>query len=346
MDYIKQIKKIQKQQIDPVYFLHGTQAFIIEEMINEVLANTLSKDEQDMNVQRFRLADTPLQLIIEEAETLPFFSSKKVVIIQDFYLATSQKNDTSIDHQIESLEPYLKQPLPETVLIIIAPYEKLDERKKVTKQLKTNTTVVHAAELSEHETIKWIGEQANQLGIDVADPVKKRLVELAGTNLLQLRSELTKCQLYSGVGGEVTMEAVNQLVAKTLEQSIFDLIEWSMKGEISAAVANFKEMVRRKEEPLMILAMLVRQLRIYLHVKELKQRSYSEKQMVGMLKLHPYVVKLAAKQVVSFDEKKLKSSIMAAADTDYAIKTGKQEKEFAVELFIIKLGALSTREYA
>ena len=37
---------------------------------------------------------------------------------------------------------------------------------------------------------------------------------------------------------------------------------------------------------------------------------------------------------------------MAAADTDYAIKTGKQEKEFAVELFIIKLGTLSISQGA
>lgn len=99
------------------------------------------------------------------------------------------------------------------------------------------------------------------------------------------------------------MEAVEQLVAKTLEQSIFDLIEWSMGGNITAAIELYKEMVQRKEEPLMILAMLVRQLRIYLHVKELKQRSYSEKQMAGMLKLHPYVVKLAARMVTRFEEK-------------------------------------------
>ncbi|MEK4564494.1 DNA polymerase III subunit delta [Alkalihalobacillus sp. FSL R5-0424] len=346
MEYIKQLKHIRNGQISPVYFIYGTQAFIIEEMIQEILSNALCKEDQEMNVQRFRLADTPLQFIIEEAETLPFFASKKVVIVYDFYLATSQKNDSAIEHQVETLEPYLKQPLPETILLFIAPYEKLDERKKVTKQLKANATVVQASELSDQETVKWIQEQADELGIDVPNPVKRRLIDLAGTNLLQLRSELVKCQLYSGVGGEVTMEAVDQLVAKTLEQSIFDLIEWSMKGDITAAIGLYKEMVRRKEEPLMILAMLVRQLRIYLHVKELKQRSYSEKQMAGMLKLHPYVVKLAARMVAGFEEKKLKSSIMAAADTDYAIKTGKQDKELAVELFIIKLGSLSTKSFA
>src|SRR6185312_4260700 len=105
-----------------------------------------------------------------------------------------------------------------------------------------------ASELSDQETLKWIKEQTDELGIDVPDPVKRRLIDLAGTNLLQLRSELVKCQLYSGVGGEVTMEAVEQLVAKTLEQSIFDLIEWSMKGDITAAIGLYKEMVRRKEE--------------------------------------------------------------------------------------------------
>ncbi|TSB46782.1 DNA polymerase III subunit delta [Alkalicoccobacillus porphyridii] len=347
MDYIKQIKNIKKNQVDPVYFIHGTQAFIMEEVINEILGQLLTKEEQDMNVQRFRLADVPLQQIMEEAATLPFFSGKKVVIVQDFYLATSQKAESGgVEHQLESLEAYLKHPVPETTLILVAPYEKLDERKKVTKQLKSLATVVSASELTEQDTVAWIGEQATVLGIDVSIPVRRRLIELAGTHLMQLNSELQKCQLYTGVGGEVTLEVVEQLVAKTLEQSVFDLIDRAMKADISQAITLYKEMIKRKEEPLMILAMLTRQLRIYLHVKELKQRSYSEKQMAGILKLHPYVVKLAAKQVARLDEKRLKASLMAAADTDYAIKTGKQDKEFAVEMFIIKLGSLASERSA
>lgn len=77
MEYIKQLKNIRSGQISPVYFIYGTQAFIIEEMVQEIISNALSKEDQEMNVQRFRLADTPLQFIIEEAETLPFFASKK-----------------------------------------------------------------------------------------------------------------------------------------------------------------------------------------------------------------------------------------------------------------------------
>lgn len=346
MEYIQQLKKIKNKQIDPVYFIHGTQSFIVGELVTEILNQVLSKDDQEMNVQRFRLAEIPLQHIIEEAATLPFFSNKKVVIVNDFYLATSQKAESGVEHQLDGLEAYLKQPVPETTLIIIAPYEKLDERRKITKQLKSQATVVKAAELTEQETGNWIGEQAAILGIDVPHPVKKRLVELAGTNLMQLNSELEKCQLYTGVGGEVTMEVVDQLVAKTLEQSVFDLIDRAMKADVRQAVTLYKEMVKRKEEPLMILAMLVRQLRIYLHVMELKQRSYSEKQMAGMLKLHPYVVKLAAKQVTRLKDSRVKASLIAAADTDYAIKSGKQEKELAVELFIIKVGTLAAEQSA
>ena len=46
---------------------------------------------------------------------------------------------------------YLKEPAPYSVLVISAPYEKLDERKKITKELKRKAEIIEAKKLNEHE---------------------------------------------------------------------------------------------------------------------------------------------------------------------------------------------------
>ncbi len=44
--------------------------------------------------------------------------------------------NNGIEQNTDLLIDYLKEPLESTVLVFFAPYEKLDERKKITKQLK------------------------------------------------------------------------------------------------------------------------------------------------------------------------------------------------------------------
>ena len=58
---------------------------------------------------------------------------KRLVIVK-IRLLTGKKR--KIEHNTAALETYLKEPAPYTVFVIVAPYEKLDERKKLTKALK------------------------------------------------------------------------------------------------------------------------------------------------------------------------------------------------------------------
>ena len=52
------------------------------------------------------------------------------------FFVTGEKVNNGIEQNTDLLTAYLKEPLESTVLVFFAPYEKLDERKKVTKQLK------------------------------------------------------------------------------------------------------------------------------------------------------------------------------------------------------------------
>ena len=50
----------------------------------------------------------------------------------------------------------MKEPAPYSIVVLVAPYEKLDERKKVTKELKKNAALFEAKKLTEADLKKWI----------------------------------------------------------------------------------------------------------------------------------------------------------------------------------------------
>ncbi|GAF65982.1 DNA polymerase III delta subunit [Bacillus sp. TS-2] len=300
------------------------------------LISYVQTKEQQPNILNFPLSETPIEVIVEEAETMSFFGGNKIIVIKDFYAVSSKKIDSKFEHDFKQLERYLENPAPETILVILAPYEKLDERKKLTKLLK-KTTVVEANTFDEKTLKEWLVAEAKTRNVTLEMNVAEQMMERVGTNLLLLTQEIDKLALYAGEGEEITEDMVKILVSRTLEQDIFALIDLAITNQTEKALIIFHDLLRQKEEPLKILSLLTRQIRIYYQVKELLKRGYSHKEMAQLVKLHPYVVKLASQKVHLFEEAQLKQLIKEAAECDYSIKTGKIEKALAVELYILKL---------
>ena len=60
-----------------------------------------------------------------------------------------------------------------------------------------------------------------------------RLLELAGTNLMMLTNELDKMMLYVEETNSITVDIVEKLVAKSLEQNIFSLVDSVLQRNIN-----------------------------------------------------------------------------------------------------------------
>ena len=133
-------KQIKQREIAPIYLLYGTEAFLINETKQLLLNQVLDEEEKDFNFTAYDLEETPIETALEDAETFPFLGEKKVIFLHNPKFLTAEKTKEKIDHNIAVLERYLKEPAPYTVLVISAPYEKLDERKKITKELKKNSS--------------------------------------------------------------------------------------------------------------------------------------------------------------------------------------------------------------
>ncbi|MCT8139659.1 DNA polymerase III subunit delta [Anaerobacillus sp. CMMVII] len=336
MSFLQVQKNIKKGQLSPVYLLYGTETFLIEETIQKLLTKVLTEDQYDFNLSTYELKETPISVAIEEALTIPFMGTHRVVIVKDPHFLTG-KDQSKVEHDLKAFENYLVNPIPETIFIIVAPYEKLDERKKIVKLLKKEAEVLEAVPFSEQEMEKWLDSRVKKYHVEITKPGKEKLIQLLGNSLIMIAGEIEKLALYAGEGGVIDELTVQQLVSKTTEQDVFSLVDHVVHRRKQAALQVFYDLIKQKEEPIKILSLLARQFRILYQVKELSSRGYSQQNIAGTLKLHPYVVKLANQQANLFDEKNLLRFIDELAETDYKIKTGKMDKQLALELFIIRV---------
>ncbi len=216
------------------------------------------------------------------------------------------------------------QPAPYSVFVLLAPYEKLDERKKLTKLLKKHAHMVEAKELNGRETADFIAGLAKSEGKLIEREAAEELVILCNASLSAIAQEVKKLSTYIGDRDSITLEDVKKLVARGLEQNIFELINKVVNRKRTEALQIFYDLLKQNEEPIKMMALIANQFRLLMQTKYFSQQGYGQKQIASNLKVHPFRVKLAIDQARLFSEEELKSIIEHLAVMDYEMKTGKK----------------------
>ncbi len=330
-------KQMKAKKFAPIYLLYGAESFLINETKQLLINNVLSEEELDFNLSSYDLEETPVELALEDAETYPFFGEKKLVILHNPVFLTAEKTKEKIEHNIAKLEAYLKHPSPYTILVFSAPYEKLDERKKVTKELKRQAAILEAKKLNESELKFWVKERAGYNGVEISGEAIELMLTLAGTNLFMLTSEVDKLALYVGDHKRIDEEAVEKLVSRSLEQNIFTLVDHIVHRKIDEALRIYYDLLKQNEEPIKILSIITGQFRLIYQVKELARRGYGQQQIASNLKIHPFRIKLAAGQAKLFRDEELAKIMNLLAEADYQMKTGGMNKQLLIEMFLFRL---------
>ncbi|MGD7009837.1 DNA polymerase III subunit delta [Metabacillus sp. 84] len=339
MDVLQFWKQLRNGNLSPVYLLIGTETYLMEQSVKKLVDAALHEEERDFNLSVYDLEETAVETAVEDAETLPFMGEKRVVLLKNPSFLTGEKKKEKIEHHVERFEQYVKEPAPYTVLIVQAPYEKLDERKKISKTLKKNAVIGEARALSGQELVQWIHSLASEAGVVIEQDAAEHLAALTNGSLMLMDQEIQKLSSYTGPGGSITRSLVNQLTARTLEQNIFELIHHVTSRKADKALEVLHDLLKANEEPIKILALIAAQFRLFLQVKQLTAAGYGQPQIAGTLKVHPFRVKLASQQASSFREEDLKQYINRIAEADYSMKTGKMDKVLILELFLMQLSS-------
>ncbi len=326
-----------KPQQSHVYLLYGAESFLIQENKQKIVEQTLTEEDREFNLSQYDLEETPIEDVVTDAETYPFLGEKKVVIAQNPVFLKAKPDKLPFEHDVDMLLNYIEHPADYSILIMIAPYEKLDERKKVFKQFKKHGNVIPCQPVREWEIDQWIQTLSKELQIVVPENIHELFASEIGTNLMALRKEMEKLALNVGEGGTVTRELAEQLLSHSAETSGLKLVDAVMEKNLSRAIMIYKDLLKLNEEPIALTALLASQFRIISQAKTLKKKGYAQNQMNSYIKAHPYVIKMALKRERFFSFEELNEIMNQLAETDYKLKQGKMEKELAFELLLYNL---------
>lgn len=336
MNYATELAKIKKKDFSPVYVVLGTETYLAENLKKAFTENALQPDEMDMNFSSYDMEETALGVVMNDAESIPFFGDRRLVFVNRPQFLTGEKIKQKVEHDMDALIDYLQHPSPSTILVFFAPYEKLDQRKKVVKQLKKAAVFIDVAALSEKEMRKYLQDTIANEGYTITPEAFDLFIQLTDANLTTAISELPKLILFAADTKKIVKPAVEELVTKSLEQNIFALNEMVIKKQVGPALDLYQDLLLQKEDPIKINAIMTGQFRLFIQVQILMNQGFQQNEIAKMLKVHPYRVKLASQQVRKHNENTLAQAYEGLIETEYRLKTGQGDRKMQFELFILQ----------
>ncbi len=333
MEYQALNNSINRGVLATVYLFHGTEDFLMERYLDKLKAIILPQGLEDFNFDRVDGEKVTPERVVELASMMPVMAEKRLIIIDNpvYLLANKTKEDKYED---KPLLEYLQNPNPSSCVVfklIGSP----DKRKKLFKAIAEKGQVYEFAPLKGRHLEEWIISFLQEKGKKI-QPEALTYLSIIGSNGLNfLEKELEKLLIYSGDEPIISLETVQNVVTKTIEVNVFDLIDSVANKEVERAWDLLHTTLASGEAPMKLIYLLVRQFRLILIAKDLLNQGCTEKQIKEKMDVHPYVVKKALAQGRKFSERELVNALEKLLETEILLKSGGGDPEKLLENFIV-----------
>ena len=340
MQAITDTKHLTVQTLPPILVLTGEDVGQFEWLKKDIL-NKIGYDPSDLNYSYFDMKEASYDEVELDLVSLPFFADEKIVILDHLLDVTTAKKRNLTDEDLKQFENYLENPSESTRLVIFAE-GKLDSKRRLVKLLKRDSQIIEATTPKEQDLKRYFSSQAQELGLQFVGDSLDQLLLKSGYDFGESQKNLALLQAYKE-DGQITLEEIEEVVPKSLQDNIFDLTQMILKCQIDQARNLVKDLRLQGEDEIKLIAILLSQFRMYSQVKIFSEEGQSESQIVANLsdlsgrKVNPYQVKFALRDSRRLSLSFLKQAMMTFIEADYAIKSGTYEKDYLFDLALLKV---------
>jgi DNA polymerase III subunit delta len=332
------------------YILHGEDEFTRSEQVKELCKKMGDAQFADLNITLLDGKKTTMSELAHACNAMPFLLDKRMVIVDGLLTRLEGRRKKGETESEESSEPekgsalakelvaYLEH-LPETTRLIFVEPKTLAKNNAVLKSAekdKRGAYVKEFATLQPHLVPKWIQNRVRAKGGKMELAAVEALATHVGTNLRLLDNEIEKLITYRG-RLSITTEDVHELVFSVQESNVFDLVDALGKKESEIALTILHEQLNHNAVPQQLFALIVRQFRLLLQMKDLASRGMTVDAARDQLKMHPFVASKIWRQALNYTLPRLEEIFRRLLDTDIALKTGRSEPVVALDALIVEL---------
>ena len=308
----------------PLYLVFGDESYLRLQYRDRLKA-ALTPLAGDMNVLYVNGAETDPDELIAFAETMPFFSNRRVLFVEDTgFFKTGCRQ----------LEAYLKDPSKTAVFVFVE--TAVDRGGAMFKRVRDRGRIVPCEELTEDMLAIWIGRRLKEEGKAVQNAAVDELLARTGTDMSRIASELEKLIAYTGDRDGITKKDVQAVCSDFIDGRIYELTDALAERNREKAIRCYRTMLAMNEPPARIMISLIRQFELLLRISEMHRMNAGMDTMMRVTGKRDFVVSKSIRQSRAITEPVLRSLLELCASNDRAVKNGLLDKHIAVEMVLVR----------
>ncbi|UCG51281.1 MAG: DNA polymerase III subunit delta [Candidatus Latescibacterota bacterium] len=317
------------------YLLYGPEEFLKKEFISELIETRLSGGNRAFNLDIFHGDDFDRDVFNDRMSSFPLFTEQRIVILKKFDALSTANKDYVID---------LVGNLSDSVVFVAeTAVDKLDTaRMKTLKRLADEMGISFRFQhLSDDETIERVKTRLHREGFSVEPQALDVLVESVGTHLIDLVNEVEKIILSSEEGSVISKETVASVVGKYRTENLFSFLDQLGRKDHADLIRKLHRILDGGEEPVFVLAMLIRRILQLLHVRLLLDESgVAGRKIIEKMggRVSPYQVTILLDQAKYFGREELETYLTNLRWADVKIKTSAAHPRSLIETSLVASG--------
>ncbi len=273
--------------------------------------------------------DAPMQLKAALSNN-SFFNDIQLVIVRDIFADPDRASKMS-----DLLTQY--DALHDKTRIVVAMHpgpKSAAKQPELLKILMDKDNLVRDFEpLDETHFATWIKKEATDRGTPFAPGAARQFMMLVGSDSWRAINEIEKLSHYCK--GNITVEAVNQLVAADQEPEIFSFIDALGARDRNKALSLLYRELSLRQDPYYLLTMVIYQFRTMLMVHDAASRSKNANDIAEETGLKPFVIKKMLPVVARYSAEDLRRVYQALCGMELGAKQGTRDLQDSLYEFAL-----------
>ncbi len=314
MDSLTFLHGAAKTKPRSIYVLHGDEHFLKRRVLAALRTLVLGAEDDGFGLSS-RDGDKASWIEIhDELETLPFLSSRRLVVID--------RAEPFVTRERGRLEKYFAEPSKTGVLVLDV--QSWPANTKLAKLLPEAATIVckapAAAKLPEW-CVQWC---ADRHGKPLSAHAARMLVDLVGTDMGLLDQEMAKLAIYADGNSRIDTADVDQLVGQSRAENTWKIFDLIGAGQIGAALTLLDRLLDQGEEPLRLLGAFSMQLRRLAQAARLHSQGSSLPDALERVGVPPFGRRNAEQQLRHLGRRRLDLVYDWLLESDLGLKGSSQ----------------------
>lgn len=364
--FVKIGKDMKAGKIPGLVLLYGDEEYLVNFYAEALIGRYVNKACEALDLVTLDRDSVTVNSIIENLETMPLMSERKVVYLPDFIDAKGRFPKALSDSQnaMDQLIEYMNGvagSAPDGMLLLVTMAKQEDDRVtaavKKTKFYKAFQALAAKGAANEGAAIYdfgpldpgqlrgFIEKRFHASGKAFKPGIVSLIAREVGYDnksidygLFNLENDLRKIIAHAGDAPEITPADVSAVITLNPENNVFAMIDAIGRNRKDEAFRLLQNLLTDGSSEFQLLSMITKQLELMLTTCEMKDMGMNLAAMQQALKksdrIHEFRTQKAMEAGNRFGSDKLRKILMAAYEVETNIKTGLMPGQLSLEFFI------------